>query len=209
MSEPIYRWMLYRLYSFLHYPESAFFRPPQLANLGFYSRGRGEEVTCYGCGVSHTNFQPGQNIRRTHIQRSPDCPLNVSGDVLRADDASAARNVVPQDLPNLLPNGDRPLDDQSVGYFSWELQTKIVFRRSEPNFKLLVAEGIRLRRHTFVDWPGRYREREQLALLGFFYTGTLDTVQCCMCGIMYRARLMQELPGLRQTLCPDSCRLYF
>src|SRR6218665_4090560 len=100
MAESIYGWLPYRLYTFQRYPESAFFRPPQLASMGFYSSGRGEEVTCCGCGVTHASFQPRQNIRRAHIQRSPNCHMNF----MQADDAGPADDLVPQDLPGPLPN---------------------------------------------------------------------------------------------------------
>lgn len=210
MSEPNYRCLSDRLNSFVPYPESSFHRPPQLASMGFWSSGRGEEVTCYGCGVSHTSFQPRQNIRRVHMQSSPGCPLNVGGDALQADDANAAENVVPpQDLPIPFPIGDRPIDDDLIRYCSFELQTNVTFNRSEPNFKLLDAEGIRLRRYTLFDWPGVYGNWKQLALLGFFYTGTLDMIQCCSCGIKYKARDLQTVPGLRQSVCPNSCMRYF
>lgn len=209
MSEPVLGQLMYRLGSFLHYPEDAFFRPPRLARMGFYSSGRGKEVTCYGCGVSHTSFHKGQNIRRAHMQKSPNCQLNFSGDDLQADDANGVNDLVPQDVPIPLLNGDQLIDEHLITYFSLELQRNIAFRRSDPSFKLLAAEGLRLRRRTFYDWPAHYGNWEQLATSGLFYTGRLDTVQCCVCSIMYEATLLQNEPDVRHTLCRKSCRRYF
>jgi hypothetical protein len=212
MSEPNYRCESDRLYTFLHYPDDAICWPSQLSRMGFYSTGQGEEVRCSGCGVSHTNFPMGQSIRGEHMQRSPNCPLNVIGDNLQADgDIVLPQYFLPQAPPILQPNEDRPMDinNHVVRYYSRELQIYVTFTRSDPNFELLAAEGIRLRRRTFFDYPGIYSDREPLALHGFFYTGTLDKVQCCVCGIMYRARDLQDLLSSRQTVCNVSCGRYF
>lgn len=226
MADPVYAHLSNRLLSFQRYPESAFFRPPRLTLLGFYSSGTEEEkekVTCYGCGVSHANFQPWQNIRRVHIQSSPKCPLNPRRDELHADDVGAADDLVPQDLPGPLPNRDQQFidedeededeedeDEDLITYYSMVLQTEIAFNRSNPSFRLLAVEELRLRRYTFYDWSARYGDWEHLARSGLFYTGVLDEVQCCICGIMYKATLLQNEPDVRKTLCRNhSCRTYF
>lgn len=47
--------------------------PGSFAKQGFYSTGNADEVKCYKCRQSHSNWQSGQELYRIHRQLSPIC----------------------------------------------------------------------------------------------------------------------------------------
>ncbi|KAJ8315724.1 hypothetical protein KUTeg_007874 [Tegillarca granosa] len=101
-----YEW--FRFGSYARYPENAPVRPIRLSAAGFFATGNGDEVKCFSCGVTYSNWLADDEAINVHRRISPHCefvcnfdanipisqPLNERSEnnVLHGDSATAQRS---------------------------------------------------------------------------------------------------------------------
>ncbi|XP_061177609.1 uncharacterized protein LOC133186371 [Saccostrea echinata] len=67
-----------RIRSFHSYPTSDLgVSILHLAQNGFYYTGRGSETTCFYCKCKYSDWRLDSDVRRTHLQLSPECPVAI------------------------------------------------------------------------------------------------------------------------------------
>ncbi|XP_033740539.1 uncharacterized protein LOC117327596 [Pecten maximus] len=75
----IYEWG--RLKTFISFPMDCPIRPIILAKYGFYYTGNTDEVVCFSCNVSHSNWKRGDSVYAVHYQISKRCRFMLGDDV--------------------------------------------------------------------------------------------------------------------------------
>ncbi|XP_021345068.1 uncharacterized protein LOC110445036 [Mizuhopecten yessoensis] len=70
-----------RLRSFWSFPMDSPILPITLAKYGFYYTGRRDEVVCFSCNVSHSNWRRGDSVYAVHYQMSKRCRFMNGEDV--------------------------------------------------------------------------------------------------------------------------------
>ena len=187
--------------SFLLWPSSAQASSRKLAAAGFFYTGDSDTCQCFSCGLKLKNWRRSDDPRETHKRYAPACAVvsgGQSGNVPLLEDAESDGEG------NSSLQSDDGADSVPVARAdSLELtQSPARSRKScrkngrhtfaaDSTVRLTMDEAQRL--GTF---RGKWRKShvvkpEELARVGFFFTGDKDKVECAYCGV----KLLNWQPG--------------
>ncbi|XP_065213437.1 E3 ubiquitin-protein ligase XIAP-like [Planococcus citri] len=159
------------------WPESATKTPKQLAKAGFFNTGdSNDEVQCFECGITITNWKADDDVWFKHTKLNPKCEF-----------------VFEMKGPEFT---DKAYQVESMTEEASRLQ-KIVKERNRDlehpchdNYK-----RVEQRMQSFKNWPiPRMKRPEDLAAAGFFYSGEDDLVFCFHCnGELYNLKTTEVM----------------
>lgn len=153
-------------------------RPDELARDGFFYTSKGDIVKCAYCSVEIGQWGYDTNVKEEHKKAVPNCPM-VTGTV---------EDNVPIDNVNVLAENDddTDLENQDLRGTTFDSKAGVGVYPHEysvfPNFSMHSK-----RLESFKTWPKSIKQKLQdMADVGFFYTGSGDAVICFKCGGMLR-----------------------
>lgn len=100
-----YEWN--RLRSFKNFPKESPVYAIQLARAGFYYAENGDEVVCFSCGASHSEWCREDSPIRTHRHISPNCPFLNGEDTrnVKISDITLEAQMASPTVPQILNRG--------------------------------------------------------------------------------------------------------
>ncbi|XP_065218473.1 baculoviral IAP repeat-containing protein 7-B-like [Planococcus citri] len=148
------------------WPQSATKTPEQLARAGFFNTGDiDDEVQCFECGITIKDWKVDDDVWFKHTRQNPKCEFvfNVKGpEFINTDKGYRVESSTEQinRVQELMKQQSRDLSDPC-----------------HDNFKT-----VEQRLESFKNWPiSQIKKPEELAEVGFFYSGTRARVVCFHC----------------------------
>ncbi|XP_065218476.1 E3 ubiquitin-protein ligase XIAP-like isoform X2 [Planococcus citri] len=150
------------------WPQSATKTPKQLARAGFFNTGDiDDEVQCFECGVTIKDWKVDDDVWFKHTRQNPKCQFvfNVKGweFAYKAYRSELSMEQTIRRVQELMKQQSQDLSD--------------------PYHENYIT--VEQRMESFKNWPiPQIKKSEELAEVGFFYSGKTDTVVCFHCNLV-------------------------
>ena len=194
--------------------------PRSMSEAGFVYTGQEDLVYCFSCNIKLDGWTKHMDPLLRHKEESPTCSfVRQQLQVIKGK----AKSVVAPSKP-LNPRQTAIIGQlQSSTLFSSKPIHTLVTGLDEPqssyvasresdflfsSFKITVENySLELDRlKSFVGWPLEHLiHAEQLAMVGFVFTGEGSLVQCFQCGVRYRNWLKGDIPLNVHQRCNPRC----
>lgn len=175
-----------RLKSFQNWP---YLLPKKLSTSGFYSTGIADEVKCFACQTSISNWDSHFDLRHFH-------------------ESNCQFSDIPSDNVPLSVKKPKVSTDQRPNLQARERLTELPDSASNRNSKEYDIYDDRL--NTFVKWPKYLSSlKEELAAAGFIYTGKGDNTKCFRCEIEMSSWIVGDDPWKRHAKYSKMCYYLF
>ena len=196
--------------------------PQLMAEAGFVYGGQGDLVYCFSCNIKLDGWTEHMDPLLRHKEESPTCSFVIQQlQTIKAEKRRVKSVVAPSKPLNPQQTASiRQLQSQTSSLVTSKPIHTVVTGLDEPrssytddNFSLVCLpitvgnyESIEERIRSFVGWPLEHLvSAEQLARVGFVYTGEGSLVQCFQCGVRYRNWLKGDMPLSVHQKCNPRC----
>ena len=200
--------------------------PRSMSEAGFVYTGQEDLVYCFSCNIKLDEWTKHMDPLLRHKEESPTCSfVRQQLQVIQGENGKNKLVVAPSKPLNprqtvsisQLPLqsstlfSSKPihtvvtgLDEPRSSYVASRGNDNCVFSRSAITVENYALELDRLK--SFVGWPlNESVHPEQLARVGFVYTGEGSLVQCFQCGVRYRNWLKGDIPLSVHQRCNPRC----
>jgi len=200
-----------------------------MAEAGFVYTGQEDLVYCFSCNIKLDGWTKHMNPLRRHKEESPTCSfVRQQLQVIKEETGKVKSVVAPSkplnprqtasigqlQSPSLTYFRSKPIHTVVTGlgtsYATDYISTSLpiapeYFLSTLPiNVENYGSEAERIR--SFVGWPlEQVIHPEELARVGFVYTGMGSLVQCFQCGVRYRNWLKEDIPLSVHQKCNPRC----
>ncbi|KYN06122.1 Apoptosis inhibitor IAP [Cyphomyrmex costatus] len=176
-----YRFEVVRLKSFFNWPH-AWKKSKEFAAAGFYYTGDSDIVKCFECGKELWKWKAEDNPMADHKRYSRNCWF-----VYNIPCGNVPIDTDPSTIPAFLPKGvdecgiydctNIPKFDSNCKEVSYRLKELM----SNPQYPEYSEYSARLA--SYDKWPKALSQsKEELAIAGFYYSGSGDETLCYYCG---------------------------
>ncbi|XP_065908304.1 baculoviral IAP repeat-containing protein 7-like isoform X2 [Dysidea avara] len=201
--------------------------PHSMAEAGFVYTGQEDHVYCFSCNIKLDGWTKNMDPLLRHKEESPTCSFVRQQLQVIKGEKGKVKSVVAPSKP-LNPRQTASIGQlQSSTLFSSKPIHTVVTGLDEPRLSYATSRGSELgddyskmylpitvenykseeeRLKSFGGWPlNESVHPEQLARVGFVYTGEGSLVQCFQCGVRYRNWLKGDIPLSVHQRCNPRC----
>ena len=195
-----------------------------MSEAGFVYTGQEDLVYCFSCNIKLDGWTKHMDPLLRHKEESPTCSfVRQQLQVIKGGKGKVKSVVSPSkplnprqtasigQLQSLTLFNSKPihtvvtgLDEPQSSYVASRGGDDFLLTSLPINFENYRSEAERIR--SFVGWPlNESVHPEQLARVGFVYTGEGSLVQCFQCGVRYRNWLKGDIPLSVHQKCSPRC----
>ncbi|XP_025414907.1 death-associated inhibitor of apoptosis 2-like [Sipha flava] len=156
-----------RLATFTGWPLSFIISPKSLAAAGFYYTKHTDKVKCAFCNICVCRWEFGDNAVDEHKRHNPNCSFILSQDCGNIPVIEGIQ--LRGEFVETHKETGEPIDIQGLGVRAHQVAFHLNYNSFAARLK------------SFKGWKNESQKPEDLAIAGFFFSGSNDEVRCYYC----------------------------